>query len=144
MDIQPAEHVEIVADFGSIPLPYGICSHIYLGDVIEHVPVWRLDEVLREWNRITILGGVIAGRTPNPDRCLREFAAGKMTLSDFLGAIYGKGDRPEQVHYMTYSSEGLTTLFAQYGFEVTDFSGSPGPAERPWWWVFSGTKVRDL
>lgn len=144
LDCVAAPHVELVTDFGAIRLPDGVCDEIHLGDVIEHVPVWRLDEVLREWNRVCAPGARVTGRSPNPDRCLRDYHEGKMSLADLLGALYGKGDCPEQVHYMTYGRADLSALFAKYGFEVTDFSGSPGPADRSWWHVFAGVKVRDL
>jgi len=67
-----------------------------------------------------------------------------MSDHDFMGALYGKGTSPWEVHYLTYSKEMLKEKMLEYGFQIDDFSASPGPADYPWWWCFSGKKVRDL
>lgn len=147
VDIVPHPCVDLVADFSDIPLPDASCIALHLGDVIEHVPTWRLDQVLREWNRLCKVNAVVTGATPNPSYNLRALAEGKVTMHDFLGAIYGAaawGYGQYEVHYMTYGKAELTALFARYGFTIEDFSDSPGPAEDPWWWVFRGFKAHDL
>lgn len=140
LDIQPADGIDIVADFGAIPLEDRSVDEIFLGDVIEHVPVWRYDEVLTEWNRILKPGGRIAGRCPNLDRAMRDYAAGKLSLNDAYGSIYGDPRNRYLQHYSGFTMETLTALFAKYGFDVTDYSGSPGPEKTPWWLVFEGIK----
>jgi predicted SAM-dependent methyltransferase len=142
LDKHPGPHIEIVGDFGVIPLPDGEVEQIHLGDVIEHVEMWRQAEVLREWNRIMKVGGVIGGTTPNLDSVAQRYARGDVSLDEALiPNIYGWNDRPTEHHFTIYTKVSLTEMFAQYGFEVTDYSRSPGPVEEPWWLVFSGRKV---
>lgn len=142
MDMHPGPHIEIIGDFGVIPLPDGEVDQIHLGDVIEHVEVWRRDAVLREWNRIMKMGGLIGGSTPNFDSVVQRYAKGELSIQDALVPnIYGWNDRPTEHHFTIYTRATLTAMFAQYGFEVTDYSQSPGPAAEPWWLVFSGRKV---
>ena len=141
LDIVPHDHVEIVCDFGKIPLDDNSVDEIWIGDVIEHVPVWRLMEVLGEWRRILKVDGTIGGNTPNPERAMREFSAGNIGMDELIGALYGNRDKATEIHYITYSKESLTNMFRRYGFDVTDFSESPGDPSLPWWWRFKGKKV---
>ena len=143
LDIEPQEHVEIVADIGDIPLGDHSVDEIYVGDIVEHIPLWRYDEVFCEWSRILKPGGLVKGRCPNIDRAMRDYAEGNETFENAFNAIYGWGNNPTQVHYRGYTEETLTKLFAAYGFEVEDFAGSPGPVMRPWWLVFEGKKVTE-
>lgn len=144
LGINPCEHIEIVADFGDIPLDDGVCEEIYIGDIIEHVPAWRYDEVLTEWNRVLALGGKVSGTCPNGDRAMRAYAAGEIDFAEAKLSLYGWADRATEQHYTCFDKETLTALLEKYGFEVTDYSKSPGPADCPLWLVFSGTKVREL
>ena len=144
LDGEPCEHVEIVTDFATIPLPDKSVDEIFIGDVIEHVPMWRYPEVLSEWNRVLKPNAVIRGRCPNVDRAMKDYANGSLSLRDALLSIYGWGDRPNQQHYQGFTKETLKQLLLEYGIEINDFSGSPGPQDRPWWLVFSGKKVRDI
>jgi predicted SAM-dependent methyltransferase len=146
LDISPFPHVEIVCDFGQISLDGGSVEEIFLGDVIEHIPMWRQDEVLKEWNRILKVGGLLTGRTPDADSILRRYARGDkdMSLRDTLGGLFGSGELPTQQHYITFSKETLMGLLARYGFGVFDFSGSPGPAHEPWWLVWTCRKITEV
>ena len=38
LDVEPFQHVEIVADFGKIPLDDGVVEEIFLGDVSSTFP----------------------------------------------------------------------------------------------------------
>lgn len=49
LDCDAGNHIEIVCDFGKIPLEDNSVDQIHIGDVIEHIPVWRWVEVLQEW-----------------------------------------------------------------------------------------------
>jgi predicted SAM-dependent methyltransferase len=144
LDMAPFPHVEIVADFGLIPLATGSVDEIFLGDVIEHIPMWRYDEVLPEWARILIPGGLVTGRTPNADSVMKRYARGDkdMPIHDVIGSLFGSGENDGQQHYMTFSKETLVELMANYGFVDFDFSGSPGPVNEPWWLVWTCRKAR--
>lgn len=144
LGIHPDTNIDIVSDFGSIPLPSGSVDEIFIGDIIEHIPIWRRDEVLTEWNRVLKIDGVVNGKCPNIDRAMKDYTNGTLSLHDAMLSLYGWADRPTELHYTGYTKETLTDITAKYGFDITDFSGSPGPADRPWWLVFSGKKVRNL
>ena len=142
LDINPNTHIEIVCDFGNIPVPDGSVEAIHLGDVIEHIQIYRQYDVLEEWRRIAQIGCVVTGTTPNIDSVMKRYARGELSLKDALiPNIYGWNDRPTEHHFINFTKETLTALFKKHGFEVTDFSGSPGPSDEPHWLVFKGRRV---
>lgn len=135
------DHVEIVCDWKKIPLDTESVDEIHLGDVVEHIPQWEMSETMGEWNRLLKMGGIVHGSMPNLDRVMRDYAAGTLAFKDALSSLYGWADTKWQQHYTTYTKETLTELMAKHGFTIDDFSGSPGPVDRPWWLVFRGRKT---
>ena len=144
LDIVEHEHVEIVCDFGAIPIGKGAVDEIFIGDVVEHVPAWRYDEVFTEWNRILKVGGIVSGRCPNIDRAMRDYANGTLSYEDAIRSIYGWAHMQTEQHYQGFTRETLTTLLRKYGFEINDYTGSPGPVDVPWWLVFTGYKATNV
>lgn len=69
------EAIDIVSEFGSIPLPDACIDYLELGDVIEHIVKWRQKEILTEWFRLVKKGGKIHISTPNMHRAMVEYAA---------------------------------------------------------------------
>lgn len=142
LDINPSPHIEIVCDFGNINIPDESVDEIWIGDVIEHIQPWRQKEVLAEWWRILKPGGKISGQTPNLIKTLQDYISGRLTLQEALvPRIYGWTDRPTEQHYVTFTEESLTKLFADNRFNVTNYEASPGAAGNRWWLVFTGNKT---
>ena len=141
LDIAEGPHIEINCDFGDIPLEDGSVDEIWIGDVIEHIPVWRQVEVLKEWCRILKLGGVLNGTTPNLEGVLYQYREGKITFEWLLQNLYGDRRGFPNQHYILFTEETLATLLQGNGFSTVDFSGSPGPKEHYWWLVFVTHRV---
>lgn len=145
-----ADHIEIVCDFAEIPLPDGIADEIFSGDTLEHIRTDLIDKTLKEWNRITKIGGIFSLRTPNLHSTMVRYAKGDLSLQDAMGAIYGSQDSMWQQHYVTYTAETLTALLEKYGFGEIDLTGSPGydpKTQSPndgWWLVCHAIKVKNI
>lgn len=137
---------DIHADFGYLPFEDNSVDEIVCNDIIEHIPQYRYNEVLTEFNRILKLGGKIKGACPNLHSTMIRYANNEVSLSDALGAIYGSGENEFQVHYNGFTIFTLQDLLTEYGFGFIDFNESPG-SEYPmesWWIVFTGEKIKDL
>lgn len=145
-----SEHIEIVCDFAEIPLPDGVADHIHSADTIEHIITNKIDKTLREWNRITKIGGIFTGNTPNLHMTMIRYSKGELSLQDTMGALYGSQDSMWQQHYVTYTADTLKALLEKYGFGEIDLTGSPGynhETQTPhdsWWLVWKSVKVKDL
>jgi ubiquinone/menaquinone biosynthesis C-methylase UbiE len=143
LDVVGYTHIEIVCDFGKIPLDDGAADELFLGNVVEHIPMWRHDEVLREWSRVLKTGGLVSGRTPNADSVMRRYARGDndMTIKSVIYSLFGSGSDDLNQHYMTFSKDTLIELMGRYGFAQFDFSESPGPADELHWLAWACRKA---
>lgn len=140
LDCDEGPHIEIVCDFGNIDLPDESVEQIHIGDVIEHIPVWRQAEVLSEWYRILEPGGILEGNTPNLEGNIQRYVRGEIDLNWLLQNLYGDRAGPPHQHYILFVERTLTELLEAHGFTNVDFSGSPGPTNEPWWLVFRCVK----
>jgi predicted SAM-dependent methyltransferase len=139
-DADTGPHIEIETDFGKLPFDDDSVDEIWVGDVIEHIPVWRQAEVLAEWHRVLKPEGVLNGTTPNLEHNIRKYTRREIDLGWLLQNLYGDRRGPGHQHYILFTKETLNQLLVENGFNTIDLSGSPGGMEDPWWLVFKTTK----
>lgn len=142
-------NVDIKCDFGNIPLSDKCVDELWNGDVIEHIPMWRWDEVIGEWNRVMKVGGILAGQTPNLHRIMVDYTNGKLSLEDATNGLYGWHDSAWQQHYVTFTVSTLSEMLSKYGFGDFDFSESPAGSKEDnfnmsWWLCFKCKKTKDF
>jgi predicted SAM-dependent methyltransferase len=141
LDGDAGPNIDIVTDFGNIPLDDNSVDEIWIGDVIEHVPVWRQTEVLAEWRRILKPHGILGGTTPNLEYNIQQYVKKEIDPNWLLQNLYGDRAGPPHQHYILFTMQTLNTLLTGHGFNAVDYSGSPGNKSNPWWLVFKTTKV---
>ncbi len=143
LDCDEGPHIEWVTDFADIPTEDESVSEIWIGDVIEHIPAWRHDEVLTEWRRVLVPNGKLNGTTPNLEWAIYAYTNGVegWDLGWLLQNLYGDRAGPPHQHYIIYTTETLDTFLQGKGFGPVDFNRSPGPPDNPWWLVFETHKL---
>ena len=134
IDIDAYDGVEIVCDFSDIPLPDCCADEIYLGDVIEHIPRWRHQEVLTEFHRLLKADGILSIRTPNVELAMRAYAQGSLRFKDAMQLIYARGVDAHHQHYFGFSQQSLVALLDHWKFDCTDIQG------RSYWIHYRGKK----
>lgn len=146
LDGREIEGIDLVCEFNNIPLSDECADEIFSGDTIEHLIMEERDKVLREWNRVTKVGGIFTGRCPNLHATMIRYAKGELSLKDATGALYGSQENKWQQHYITYTVETLRALLEQYGFGCIDFSESPGSYDpnESWWLCWTCQKIKNL
>jgi predicted SAM-dependent methyltransferase len=138
IDADEGPHIEINTDFGTLPFDDDSVDEIWVGDVIEHIPVWRQAEVLTEWKRVLKPGGKLNGTTPNLDYSVRQYVRGEIDLGWLTQVLYGDRRGPGHQHYVLFTKETLSQLLEPY-FGPVNYDGSPG-GPNPWWLVFETHK----
>jgi len=133
LDCDPGPHIELVTDFADIPLDNESVDEIWIGDVIEHIPVWRQRDVLWEWQRILKPGGILGGTTPNLHRKAMQYARGEIDLGWFLQNLYGDRRGPPHQHYILFTPESLQEFLYLHGFVDYDDSRSIQTKDGPEW-----------
>ena len=142
------DNIDIVCDFGSVPLRDAVADELWSGDTVEHCPMWEWDKIFGEWNRLLKVGGIFKGSTPNLHSIMVRYAKGEMNLEDATNALYGWHNSKWQQHYVTFTTKTFEETFTRYGFGEFDFSQSP-PVEandpyNGWWIVWSCKKIKNL
>lgn len=122
MDIDPmsdkvVKHdVEDLSDFAD-----NTVSEILAFDIIEHVPLRKINPTIKEWCRVLCPGGKLVIQTPDIEVIFNDYyrqaRAGNITWARFSGIIHGK-DEPFQTHYVSLSFQWLKEILEQYNMTV--------------------------
>lgn len=65
LDVVPGRQVDHVADARRLPFPPATFDLVYASHVIEHVPWYETDDLVREWARVLKPGGALEVWTVN-------------------------------------------------------------------------------
>lgn len=119
VDARPGEHVDIVADCRSIPLPNESVESIYASHVLEHVPMHEVRKTLRHWWRLLQSQGQLAIAVPDMT------VLAKLLLDDMLSTeariqvmqlIYGGHLHEHDVHHAGFTEELICAALNDAGF----------------------------
>ena len=91
---------------------------IYACQVIEYFDRVEVLQVLQEWRRVLVRGGILRLSVPNFDVIARLYKAG-FELDWFLGTLYGRipdGSGGLQFHRTTYDEPSLRRVLQDAGF----------------------------
>ncbi len=142
-----AEGIDVVCNFENIELPTDSISEVHMSDVVEHFPVFKLDKIMGEINRIMRNGAIIYGTTPNLDFVLRA-AYEKSRDYEFLRRnLYGDQSTWFDQHYNLYTKKTLIELFEKYGFsqvKIKDAWGAFDDDSKLQWLSFDAVKIKDI
>jgi SAM-dependent methyltransferase len=97
-DIKPAPHIDIEAPLDEIPVEDGFFDTIICNAVLEHVE--DPDGVLNEFHRVCRPGGLL-----------------------YLTVAFMQPEHLDPTDFQRYTLDGLKTLVASHGFEITDDGG---------------------
>jgi predicted SAM-dependent methyltransferase len=134
---------EIIARADAIPLPDGSVEEIMAIHLIEHVHLWEAPNLLREWFRLLMPGGLLVLEMPDLMKCCRNIVegysyAGKHPDQAGLWGLFGDPRQadPFMGHKWSYTFKTLRPMVAEAGF--TDIT------ERPTQWHPVGRDRRDF
>lgn len=128
---------ELLCDVRSIPLPDGCADELMAIHLFEHVPVWDVDAMLKEWRRLLRNGGRLTLEMPDIVKAARNLLAG-LPDQQTMWAIYGDpGPRdPLNGHRWGWTFKTLKP--------VLELNGFTGVIERPTQFHPAGQKHRDF
>ncbi len=114
VDIDPQYSPDFVADVLDLPFPAASVEAIYAGHVLEHLPLPKVTEALREWRRLLQVGGTLMIVGPDIDRAI----AGNEPAW-LLQQIIAHG-KPPAGHAWTCSTIVLSHLLTEAGWHVEE------------------------
>ena len=90
-------------------------DEIYACHLLEHFGRWEVDKVLKEWNRVLRVGGVLRIAVPDFEAVVQEYAENH-DLDKLMGLLYGGQNYDYNYHYGTFDYAYLKTKLQNNGF----------------------------
>lgn len=117
IDIRPIEGLDYVHDIKNLPM-YDNCSvdEIYASHVLDHISRYKIDETLREWNRILKEGGTLRIAVSDFERVVTMYLEG-LDLEELWGCIVGGHKDEHDRHGCIFDFATLRRYLEQHGFE---------------------------
>jgi predicted SAM-dependent methyltransferase len=132
IDIDP-NFGDITADVRKLPFDDDTVDEIYAGHLLEHFAPGEHAALLNEWKRVLTKDGKLTVTVPDIRKSLDLVMQGKMTLELLADAVYGRHDRPEQVHKCAFDSEVAQAILKTYFRDITVLERtSLAPFNVPW------------
>lgn len=114
-DARPLPHVDRVVDVRYLPTNDGTVEVIYACHVLEHVGRRDVAQVLSEWHRVLMPGGILRVCVPDIAAlfCLYMLT---VDLSLLLGPLYGRQDYTDNTHRCGFDEPTLSAVLVEAGF----------------------------
>ena len=117
IDIRPGQDVDIVADAENLRMiETASVDEVYASNILEHFPLVRTVEVLREWCRVLRPGGKLWLSVPDWDAVYEIYTKQGMLTEWVLYHLYGEQGYDFQYHYLIFTYPNLRALLDQAGF----------------------------
>lgn len=119
---------DVVASVEALPFPDRCVAEVLAMDILEHVPIFRTQELLAEWRRVLMPKGVLRCRVPNLE-ALASLLLGGHDVAQVIENVYG-GHRwgPNgafDAHHHGFTPATFQESLAQAGFVVLDLDHEP-------------------
>ena len=119
LDVIDFEHVDFVCDTRKLSMiGDATVSEIYACHILEHVERNEVVTVLKEWNRVLKVGGVLRVAVPDFEAIVAEYQESK-GLNRFQGLLYGGQTYDYNFHHVAFDVEVLTSFLTEAGFTKT-------------------------
>jgi predicted SAM-dependent methyltransferase len=116
IDAVPYDHLDHVASIDKLGfLEDNSIELIYSCHVLEHFRRKDLSNVLAEWHRVLIPGGII--RISVPDfKSIVEIYSQTENINNVIGPLFGRQDYLYNFHYNVFDFNSLQEYLSQVGF----------------------------
>jgi len=116
LDVIDFDHVDFVCDTRKLTMiEDASVSEIYACHILEHVERNEVGEVLREWNRVLKVGGVLRVAVPDFEAVVTEYQKNK-NLQYFQGLLYGGQTYDYNFHHVAFDETVLKKWLEETGF----------------------------
>jgi len=116
LDVIDFEHVDFVCDTRRLSMiDDASVSEIYACHILEHVERDEVVTVLREWNRVLKIGGILRVAVPDFEAVVAEYQE-KKDLLCFQGLLYGGQTYDYNFHHVAFDFTVLHSFLVEAGF----------------------------
>lgn len=121
LNVQPGLHVDLVGSVTDLSgIDSGSCSTVYASHVLEHLSAAEFGDVLKEFRRILVAGGLAKISVPDLGQLCRLFANARLTADErwqVQRMIFGGQTDPFDFHKIGLTWEFLLHFAHEAGFQ---------------------------
>ena len=119
---------DVVATVERLPFRDGCAAEVLAFDILEHVPSFRTQDLLREWHRVLTPGGKLTCRVPNL-QVLGLFLARGENLQQVIENVYGGHrwgpDGAYDTHHHGFTPATFVEELSRAGFTTVKLDNEP-------------------
>lgn len=116
VDLLELPHIDYITSIDNLNMiDNDSVDEIYACHVLEHVGRWEVNKVLKEWNRVLKIGGILRIAVPNFEAVVEEYLKNK-DLDKLLGFLYGGQDYKYNYHNIVFDLKKLKNHLENNGF----------------------------
>lgn len=116
VDLREGPDTDIVSNVSDLRMfEDGSVDELYASNVLEHFPIHKTLEVLKEWRRVLRAGGTLRVSVPDFDACVQLYQKVGLTIwIQYL--IWGDQKHELNYHYVNFTYATLAKLLNDAGF----------------------------
>lgn len=113
---------DIMTDCRKLPFDADYAEELHSIHFVEHVHRLEVDNMLADWHRVLKRGGKLVIEVPCMNKIAQNIVNGEKNLRMTLLGIFGdpRDDRPGMMHGWCYTSQELTEIVRQAGFDKVE------------------------
>lgn len=120
LDVINFDHIDFVCDTRKLTMIDDLSvSEIYACHILEHVERNEVVTVLREWNRVLKVGGILRVAVPDFEAVVAEYQENK-DLQCFQGLLYGGQTYDYNYHHVAFDYIVLKQFLLEAGISDVD------------------------
>lgn len=120
LDVINFDHIDFVCDTRKLTMIDDLSvSEIYACHILEHVERNEVVSVLREWNRVLKVGGILRVAVPDFEAVVAEYQINK-DLQCFQGLLYGGQTYDYNYHHVAFDYIVLKQFLLEAGISDVD------------------------
>lgn len=120
MDIRELEGIDVIGNVEQIPFPDNHFNYILASDIIEHFPITKTQELLKEWARVLKSGGTMEIRTPDMRWAMEHYS--RNADAKFVSYhIFGGQDYEGNFHYVMFDVKWLASICESVGLMPSSY-----------------------
>ncbi len=117
IDARPHKHIHYLSKVDKLPfLKDNSVDLIYVSHCLEHISHLKVLDVLKEWNRILKIGGLLRISVPDFDFIIDIYNKNKSDMKSIIQPLMGGQDYSYNFHYIMFNEKYLYELLAESNF----------------------------
>jgi predicted SAM-dependent methyltransferase len=143
VDLNTSHEPDLVCDVSNLhPLPSGYYDAILARDILEHIQRPKIQNTLKEWNRVLQMNGTFAFRVPNATSLLELLNRDENRNVDahyrLIQCLFGTQTYDGDFHHFAFTDILLKDMLSEAGFRLEILTTEDH-------WLFSGNarKIRN-